>query len=91
MRIEAYNQVQQLYQTKKVNKTRQTGSAALTDQLQISSTGKDFQTARAAVAGAADIREELTASIKEQVQNGTYSVDNATFAEKLLKKYEEMR
>lgn len=91
MRIEAYNQVQQLYQTKKVNKTRQTGNAALTDQLQISSTGKDFQTARAAVAGAADIREELTASIKAQVQNGTYSVDNAAFAEKLLKKYEEMR
>lgn len=91
MRIEAYNQVQQLYQTKKVNKTRQAGSAALTDQLQISSTGKDFQTARAAVAGAADIREELTAPIKAQVQNGTYSVDNATFAEKLLKKYDEMR
>lgn len=91
MRIEAYNQVQQLYQTKKVSKAQKSGSVSHTDQLQISSTGMDFQAARAAVAGAPDIREELTAPIKAQVKNGTYSVDNAAFAEKLLKKYEEMR
>ena len=91
MRIEAYSQVQQLYQTKKVNKTQQTGSVSFSDQIQISSLGKDFQTARAAVAESPDIREELTASIKAKVQNGTYQVDNAAFAEKLLQKYEEMR
>lgn len=91
MRIEAYNQVQQLYQTKKVSKAQKSGNVSHTDQLQISSMGKDFQAARAAVAGAPDIREELTAPIKAQVKSGTYSVDNATFAEKLLKKYEEMR
>ena len=59
--------------------------------LPICSLGKDFQTAKAAVAGSPDIREELTASVKAQVNNGTYSVDNATFAAKLLQKYEEMR
>ncbi len=91
MRIEAYSQVQQMYQTKKVNKTQQTGSAAKADQVQISSLGKDFQTAKAAVAASPDIREELTASVKAKVQNGTYAVDNGTFAEKLLRKYEEMR
>ena len=98
MRVEAYNQVQQLYQAKKVNKTRQTGSASHSDQLQFSSLGKDIRAAQAAVAGAPAIREELTASIKEEVQSGTYKVDNASFADKLLKKraemdaaYEEMR
>ena len=91
MRIEAYGQVQQLYQTKKVNKTQQSGSVSFSDQIQISSLGKDFQTARAAVAESPDVREELTASIKARIQNDTYQVDNATFAEKLLKKYEEMR
>lgn len=91
MRIEAYSQVQQMYQTKKVNKTQQTGSVAKADQVQISSLGKDFQTAKAAVAASPDIREELTASVKAKVQNGTYAVDNGTFAEKLLRKYEEMR
>ena len=98
MRVEAYNQVQQLYQAKKVNKTRQTGSESRTDQLQFSTLGKDIRAAQAAVAGAPAIREELTASIKAQIQNGTYKVDNASFADKLLQKraemdaaYEEMR
>jgi negative regulator of flagellin synthesis FlgM len=53
--------------------------------------GKDYQTAKAAVEGTPDIREELTAPIKAKIQNGTYSVDNDTFADKLLKKIEEMR
>ena len=91
MRIEAYSQVQQMYQTKKVNKAQQTGGVSHADQLQISSLGKDFQTAKAAVAASPDIREELVASVRTRVQNGTYQVDNGTFAEKLLKKYEEMR
>lgn len=98
MRVEAYNQVQQLYQTKKVTKARQAGNAAQADQLQFSSLGKDIRAAQAAVAGAPAIREELTAPIKAQIQNGTYKVDNASFAEKLLQKraqidaaYEEMR
>ncbi len=98
MRIEAYNQVHQIYQTKKVNKVRQTGSASHTDQLQFSNFGKEIGAAQAALAGTPDIREELTAPIKAQIQNGTYKVDTADFAEKLLQKaaamdaaYEETR
>lgn len=91
MRIEAYTQVQQLYQSQQVNRTQKTQKMAHTDRLQISSQGRDFQTAKAAVAAAPDIREELTASIKERIQNGTYEVDAASFAEKLLQTQEEMR
>ncbi len=91
MRIEAYSQVQQLYQTKKVNKSRQSAGVSHADKVQISSLGKDFQTAKTAVAAAPDVREELISGIKARVQNGTYQVDNGTFAEKLLQKYEEMR
>lgn len=90
MRVEAYNQIQQLYQTSKVSKTRQTSSSARVDQLQFSSLGKDIRAAQAAVAGAPGIREELTAPIKAQIQNGTYSVDSASFAEKLLQKRAEV-
>jgi len=90
MRVEAYNQVQQLYQTKKMSKAQQTGSVSQTDKLQISSFGKEFQSAKTAVAGAPDIREDVTAPIKAQIQNGTYSVDNAVFAEKLLSKFDEL-
>lgn len=90
MRIEAYTQVQQVYQTQKVNRNQKTGSAGRSDQLQISSMGKDIQTAKAALTATPDIREELTAPIKEKIQNGTYQVDTGSFAEKLLQKYEEM-
>ena len=34
------------------------------------------QTAKAAVAASPDIREELTADIRERVQNGTYHAVN---------------
>ena len=50
MRIEAYTQVQQLYQSQKLSRTQKTKTATHTDRLQISSQGKDFQTAKAAVA-----------------------------------------
>ena len=90
MRVEGYNQIQQLYQTSKVSKKCQTGSTSRVDQLQFSSLGKDIRAAQAAVAGAPGIREELTASIKARMQNGTYSVDNASFANKLLQKRAEM-
>lgn len=91
MRIEAYAQVQQMYQTRKINRNQKTGTVNLTDQVQISSLGKDIHIAKAAVAGSPDVREELTAPIKEKIQNGTYEVSNESFAEKLLRKFEEMR
>ena len=88
MRIEAYTQVQQLYKTQKTSRTAAAGSvSSAKDQLQISSLGKDIQTAKAALAGTPDIREELTASVKASVQDGTYHVDNGSFAAKLLEKY----
>lgn len=91
MRIEAYTQVQQLYQTQKTSKTQSTQKASFRDQLEISSAGKDIQTAKNAVMGAPDIREDVVAPIKEQIQNGTYEVDADSFAEKLFAKFQEMR
>lgn len=91
VRIEAYNQVLQVYQSQKVNKSQKLTKATPVDQLQISSRGRDYQIAKAAVQASPDVREELTAPIKERVQNGTYAVETASFAEKLLQKYEEMR
>ncbi|MBR1476520.1 MAG: flagellar biosynthesis anti-sigma factor FlgM [Lachnospiraceae bacterium] len=92
MRIEAYNQVSSLYQAKSIKRPASAANTAyVSDRVQISSLGKDFQTAKAAVAQASDIREDITAPIKEKINNGTYSVDTGSFAEKLLAKYEELR
>ena len=90
MRVEAYNQVHQLYQTKKVNKVREMSGAAQTDQLQFSDLGREIRAAQAALAGAPDIREDLVAPIKAKVQNGTYQVDTTSFARKLMQKAAEL-
>ena len=88
MRIEGYGQVKQLSNPQKVQRPASASSvSAAKDQLQISNIGRDFQIAKSAVASAPDIREDLTAAVKTSVQNGTYSVDNGSFAEKLLEKY----
>lgn len=91
MRIEAYTQVQQVYNSAKVSKSQKTSKSSAADQVQISSFGKDIQTAKNAIANTPDIREEVTAPIKASIQAGTYEVSGESFAEKLMQKYEEMR
>ncbi len=91
MRIEAYTQVQSLYNAKKAAKPQSKNGAKLSDQLQISSIGKDIQVAKQAIAGCSDIREDVTTAIKAEMKAGTYEVSAESFADKLLKQYEEMR
>ena len=91
MRIEAYTQIQKVYDTKKTAKTQPKSSSGVSDKLQISSIGKDIQTAKQALAAGGDIREDVTAPIKERMKDGTYAVSADSFADKLLKQYEEMR
>ena len=91
MRIEAYTQVQQLYSTKKTAKNQQVSKKSASDKIEISSFGKDIQTAKNAVAAADDIRAELTAPLKASIANGTYQVSGESFAEKLMWMYEEIQ
>lgn len=90
MRIEAYSQVQQIYGAKNLTKTQKTAKNTASDQIQISSIGKDIQIAKNAVAAAPDIREDVVAPIRAAVTNGTYQVSAESFAEKLMQKYEEI-
>ena len=91
MRIEAYTQVQQLYNSTKVQKEQSVARKGATDQVNISSTGLDIQVASAAVKGASDIRRDVVEPLKQAIQNGTYEVGAESFADKLLQKYEELR
>lgn len=91
MRIEAYTQVQNLYNAKKAAKPQTKGGAKLSDQLQISGIGRDIQIAKQALMGSNDIREAVTAPIKAEIKAGTYEVSAESFADKLMKQYEEMR
>ena len=89
MRIDAYNQIAQLYGAQKAYNTQKTNKAASmgSDQLSISQAGYSYQAAKAAVSEASDVREDKVAMLKEKIQNGTYSVDPEDFASKLLEKY----
>ena len=86
MRIDAYNQIAQVYKTTSAAKLQKTENARHgRDEVQISSFGRDYQIAKQAVTEAADIREDKVAELK--VNSGNYFVDTADFAKKLLEKY----
>ena len=88
MRIDAYNQIAQIYKTNKAGKVTIASSvAAVRDEVQISSFGRDYQIAKQAVQEASDIRTDKVAELKAKVNAGSYHVDNGDFASKLLAKY----
>lgn len=92
MRIDAYNQITQLYGAGKSTKAqashRVSGSR---DNVTISQAGRDYQIARQAAGEIPDIRENKVAETKSQIDAGTYSVDVGDFASKLLEKYKSMQ
>ena len=91
MRIEAYTQVQQIYQKAKPDKSQKMKNAAAADQLELSRVGRDYQIAKQAVAASADVREDVTAPLKKSIQAGTYEVSAEKFADKFYEKLKEMR
>jgi len=84
MRIDAFNQVTQLYQTQKPKKASATESKSFSDTLEISRAGRDFAVAKSAVQSASDVRENKVAEIKARMQAGTYNVSARDVAEKLV-------
>lgn len=92
MRIDAYNQVAQLYgmQQKYNAPNKVKGPSMGSDQLSISQAGYDHQVAKSAVSKASDVREDKVAAVKAQINAGTYSVDPEAFANKLLSKLNNM-
>lgn len=91
MRIDAYNQVAQLYGIQKNLKTQKAqnaqNAAGPRDQVSISQAGRDYQVAKSAVSEASDIREDKVSQLKSMIDAGTYSVEPGDFASKLLEKY----
>lgn len=90
MRIDAYNQISQVYGVKGKVKTTQVNRAAQTDKLEISSFGRDMQIAKQAVNNAPDVRMDKAEQLKSQIKNGTYDVDANSFADVLLQKFSEI-
>lgn len=90
MRIDAYNQISQVYNVQKQVKAQSVQkSGYASDQLSISQTGRDYQVAKKAVAEASDIREDKVSRLKSMVDSGNYQVEANDFASKLLARYNQ--
>lgn len=89
MRIDAYNQIQQIYGNKKTSKAeeKKTADTSFKDQLMLSATAQDASVAKKALSGIPDVRQDLVNSLKGRIDNNTYEVDPDDFAGKLLEKY----
>ena len=91
MRIGSINMMNQLYGTgaaKKPGNVSTSGYTSFQDQVAFSTTGKDLQVAKNALAGVPDVREAKIADIKSRIDNGTYDVSVDDFASKLISAYQ---
>lgn len=84
MRIDAYNVVNQVYQTNTQAKKGATDKKVSSDKLEISQTGKDIAVAKKAIAETPDVREDTVETIKKQMAEGTYSVSMEDVADKMI-------
>lgn len=87
MRIEAYNQIANVYNKTKTSKVKGAQGAGKYDEVQISQAGRDYQVAKQAVAETPDIREDKVAQLKAEIGSGNYKVETGDFAAKLIEKY----
>ena len=87
MRVDAFNQISQIYGANGKLKTNAATKTAKSDKVEISNFGKELQIAKMAVKNSPDIREGLVSDIKNQIDNGTYEVDDDSFADRLMEKF----
>lgn len=87
MRVDALNQVTQLYEQAKPKKVTKEKPSYAKDEFQISRTAQDYQVAKNAVSAASEIREDKVAEFQEALASGTYNVSSQEIAEKMVSKY----
>lgn len=86
MRIDAYMQVNQLYQASKPRTAAKSSRSGSTDSLEISSLGKDYQIAKKAASESSDVREDKVKDIMDRMNAGTYHVSIEDVAENLAER-----
>lgn len=89
MRIDAYNKIAQVYGVNSKTKATSAKKAYNADQVEISSIGKDLQTAKKAVAECDDVRADKVAEMKAKYNNDSYQIDPSDFADMLIRKFQE--
>ncbi len=88
MRIDAMNQVSQLYRTNRTKKVINDNKLSFADTLELSQAGKDLQVAKAAVKAAPEVREDRIAQIKAAMESGRWAVSDDALADKMLDSFD---
>lgn len=83
MRIDAYMQVSQLYNTNKTKNNAKSDREKSRDSLEISSFGNAYQVAKQATSQNSAVRADRVKEIQAQMAAGTYSVSIEDVADKL--------
>lgn len=90
MRIDAYNKIAQVYGVNSKAKTGAAKKAYNTDQVEISSFGKDLQIAKKAVSESDDVRADKVTEMKAKYNSDSYQIDPSDFADVLVRKFQEV-
>ena len=86
MRLDAYNQISQVYLAGSKTRVSKTGKVNNSDRVEISQFGKEFRIAKQAVMESPDIRAELVNSVKERIKAGKYNVSNTELAARMAER-----
>lgn len=87
MRVDAVNQISQIYKPSGAKKVERSGTVNNKDAYEISQFARDYQTAKNAVSEASEVREEKVSRIKEALASGNYNVSAQEIAEKIVSNY----
>lgn len=90
MRIDAYNQVSQIYQTQKKQPVAKSSKAGSLDKIEISQTGRDYQIAKQSVSAASDVREDKVSELKSRIESGSYNVSADELTSRLIERYKTL-
>jgi negative regulator of flagellin synthesis FlgM len=84
MKITRVNQVLEVYNTNRIQKTEKTNKTMGKDVFALSKEGKDFQIALSALSKVPDIRQEKVQEITQRLQSGNYNVSAQELADKIV-------
>lgn len=86
MRIDAYMQVSQLYNTNKAKRSIASDKTGTKDSLEISDFGNAYQVAKQAAAQGSPVREDRVKDIQSRLAAGTYNVSIEDVADSLAER-----
>ena len=75
------NDGQQLFDSQKSQEIKPESRDAIVN---LSQASKDLQLASEAISSVPDVREDKVAEIRDQIESGTYSMDNEAVADKMV-------